>query len=170
MAAESPGDLFGRAGTSYDACSTLTTSRDLDRLRAQWKAGHGVEVGRILMESLTWQARTARAGALLSVCRERWAPVPAIDVVMAVARSPSRWREAHLAFDAVRELTLIEERRRTSAVYGSLLYVTEIVAQVAYDAAEPEDPSTTAPRGGSRPTRTRSSPRWTTTSSRRRCG
>ena len=61
--------------------------------------------------------------------------VPAVDHVAALAVDPARWVEAHAAFSAVRDLTLREERERSSEAYRALLYVAEIAAQIIYNAS-----------------------------------
>jgi hypothetical protein len=56
-----------------------------------------------------------------------------------LARAPGRWHEGHEHFDAVRQLTLLEERRRSNATYSALLMVAENTAKTIYNATEPLD-------------------------------
>jgi len=64
-------------------------------------------------------------------------PIP-VQAVAAIARDPKRWREARAAFDAVRSLTLAEERLHAGGrVYACLLYVAENAAKVVYNATGP---------------------------------
>ena len=112
----------------------------LKQLRLEWKSGGAVRVGRAILEPLSCSRQVSRAAAILDVCRTRWTPVPAVDAVSALARAPERWREGHDHFSAVRQLTLLEERRRTNEIYYSLLFVAENTAKTIYNATEPSAP------------------------------
>jgi hypothetical protein len=91
------------------------------------------------MERLVPAERVAKAAAVLDACRRRHPPVPEIEAVAMLARAPSRWREAHDAFRAIRKLTLLEEKRPTSTVYRALLFVAENAAKTVYNGCEPGD-------------------------------
>jgi hypothetical protein len=63
-----------------------------------WWDGDALAVGRTLMEPLRCAERAGRATAVLQVYRDRWPPVPEIDLVVAVGRARWRWYEAKDAF------------------------------------------------------------------------
>lgn len=104
------------------------------QLRLEWKNGDAVRVGREILAALAPAAQVERAASILDLCRQKWTPVPAVDAVASLARNPSRWREGHDHFSAVRALTLVEEKRRTNDVYYSLLFVAENTAKTIYNA------------------------------------
>ena len=112
----------------------------LMQLRLEWKSGDALRVGRTILEPLPSSRQVSRAAAILDVCRMRWAAVPAVDAVSALARVPERWREGHDHFRAVRQLTLLEEKRRTNNIYYSLLFVAENTAKTIYNATAPSAP------------------------------
>ena len=100
-----------------------------------WLGADVLDVGRRLMVGLRPEQQVARAKAVLDLCRSRVSAVPAVDHVAALAADPARWVEAHAAFSAVRDLTLREERNRSSDAYRALLYVAEIAAKIIYNAS-----------------------------------
>jgi hypothetical protein len=102
---------------------------------SMWTNGRALAVGREIMQALSPPEQVRRVAAVLDVCRRSSAPVPEVDAVSTAARHPSRWRDGHDLFDRVRDLTLIEEKSRTSNVYRALLYVAEIAAKTVYNAS-----------------------------------
>jgi hypothetical protein len=100
-----------------------------------WLGADVLDVGRRLMIGLGPEQQVARAKAVLDLCRSRLPSVPAVDHVAALAAEPARWTEAHAAFRAVRDLTLREERKRSTDAYRALLYVAEIAAKIIYNAS-----------------------------------
>ena len=106
-----------------------------------WIAGADTAVmGRAPMEPLSPTNRVWRTAAVLEVCRREWPRIPEVDHVVDIAKDMTRWGEAHQAFDAVRRLTLLEQEARTNETYCALLFVAEIAAETAYNAAGPADP------------------------------
>ena len=110
-----------------------------DELQRLWHDGNLLEIGRTIFESIPPDRRPAWAASILDLCRSHHSPVPAVDSLSDIANDPQRWREAHDAFDTVRDLTLalhIFCSRR----YRALLYVAEIVAKVTYNATDTDAP------------------------------
>jgi hypothetical protein len=111
-----------------------------EQLRLEWKTGDVALVGKRIMQYIPLANQVAKAAAILDVCRPKWISIPAVDTVATLAHTPGRWSEGHKAFNAVRDLTLREEKNRTNDVYYSLLFVAEITAKIIYNATEPIDP------------------------------
>lgn len=67
---------------------------------------------------------------------------PPREVIQVIRTGCGKWRDAHAAFDAVRELTLKAEQhpRANNDVEQLLLYVAENAARVIYNASTPDDP------------------------------
>jgi hypothetical protein len=110
----------------------------IDLARAEWDAGRSLEAGRLLYDSLLPQERPAWAAAALELLRPRVRRIRQVDVVLALARDPSRWTEGHRAFQAVRELTLRAEQwaslgRRDPLRYAYLM-LAENTAKVIFNA------------------------------------
>src|SRR5690242_8754542 len=103
-------------------------------LFSMWMNGGAAAVGYKIMEPLSPPEQVRRVAAVLDACRRASPSVPEVDAVAAAARDPSRWRGGHDLFDQVRDLTLKEEKSRTSDVYRALLYVAEIAAKTVYNA------------------------------------
>lgn len=99
-----------------------------------WREGDAVAVGRALLDALPPAEQVARAVAVLDICRARCPSPREVDDVAEVGRDPSRWREGHARFDAVRTLTLKAEGH-PDRLYRMLLHVAEIVAKVVYNAS-----------------------------------
>lgn len=109
-------------------------------LRSRWLSGDALKVGAELLEPLTPADRAHRASAVLEVCLgAEPAPEP-LRKVLEISHNPDRWPEAHSAFQAVRDLTLAEERSRTSQAYYCLLFVAENAAKTVYNASDPVGP------------------------------
>ena len=117
----------------------MTDAITPDQLRFEWKGGDAERVGRMIMKVIPPEEQVAKAAVILDICRARYAPVPAVEAVATLARTPSQWREGHKAFSAVRALTLREDRQRTNDLYLSLLVVAEFTAKTIYNATEPLD-------------------------------
>ncbi len=103
----------------------------MDPLRSQWETiirGRGPD------------ERVRHAGAILDLCRSYCRPVPEVEALAAALRDPDRWKNGHTLFDAIRQLTLAEEKRPTDRAYGNLLFVAENVAKTVYNATDPRDP------------------------------
>ena len=108
---------------------------DLAALHEEWITADPVQVGKVVLGALTPQERVARALAMLDLCRACCPPIAAVDVVMTIGSNAGRWREAHRAFQDVRGLTLLEERKPTNRAYGSLLFVAENTAKTIFNAS-----------------------------------
>jgi hypothetical protein len=110
----------------------------MDEAHDRWSSGESLEVGRLIYEQLHNNDRPVWAAAILDLCRPLIPKVPEIEAIYEIALSPSRWKEAHAAFQRVRELTLKAERSKsTNAIYAGILHVAENAAKIAYNASIP---------------------------------
>lgn len=99
--------------------------------RRAWDAGDALGAGRIFYEHLPVAERPGWAAASLNLASRLVPPVAEIEVVCAVAKTPTRWPEAHAAFQAVRRLTL----RENDQLRYSVLMLAENTAKVTYNAS-----------------------------------
>lgn len=101
-----------------------------------WASGLDLDAGRILYEALaTAQRPRWAAGVLRTACSRVASPTP-VSHVLEIADEPSRWRDGHKAFSAVRALTLDSERTRKGRdAIGALLHLAENAAKVVYNAS-----------------------------------
>lgn len=111
----------------------------LSEAMREWNAARPLEAGNLICEHLQPRERPGwAAGALELVCR-RFSPVAAVETVLRLAHDPSRWREGHAAFQAVRRLTLQVERCVTSEAIDpqqyAFLLLAENTAKVTYNAS-----------------------------------
>jgi hypothetical protein len=97
-------------------------------------------------------SRPAWAADILELACSRLRDVPApLRAVIAIGRAPrrwwwNRWRKAHAAFYAVRDLTLAEDRSHAGGeIYLAVLVVAEYAAKVIYNASGVDDYSVPAP-------------------------
>jgi hypothetical protein len=106
-------------------------------IRDHWASGRAHRAGWVIYEATPGPLRPAWAADILELSCSQLAAVPApVQAVVAIARDPRRWRDAHAAFSAVRDLTLAEERSHAGgAVYESVLFVAENAAKVVYNAS-----------------------------------
>jgi len=103
-----------------------------------WDSGEPLEAGRILYEMLPVQERPGWAVGVFDVCCSALETVPPeLDTVRALARTPSRWHEAHDAFQAVRRIVLAAEIAQPEAapLPVRVLLLAENVAKVTYNAS-----------------------------------
>jgi hypothetical protein len=110
----------------------------LNSVEAAWRGGRPLDAGRVLYEHLAIEERPAWALAVLDACSADQMNIPReVESVREIARNPSRWTEAHDAFQAVRRLVLGNEKRSARATYvaDGLLYLAENVAKVTYNAS-----------------------------------
>ena len=108
----------------------------LDKAHDHWSSGESLEAGRLIYEELHNSERPLWAASILNLCRPLIQRVPEIEAVYEIALNPSRWKEAHAAFQRVRQLTLQAERSKSKdAVYVGILFVAENAAKVSYNAS-----------------------------------
>jgi hypothetical protein len=101
----------------------------------RWNSGDALFAGKIVYEQLPIQERPLWAARLLSRCAKVIPSVAAVEKVIEVALTPSLWPGAREAFDAVRALTLKNERGQASSVlYAPVLSLAENTAKVTYNA------------------------------------
>jgi len=101
-----------------------------------WSSGNSIEAGRLIYDQIPNDERPSWAAEILDLCRGLIPRVPEIDAIYEIASDRSRWPEAYESFRSVRQLTLDAERSSsTDSVYAGILFVTENVAKVAYNAS-----------------------------------
>ena len=108
-----------------------------DQSIAAWRSGEPVLAGRLFFEALEVKQRPAWAARILAVALSRVDAPAAAHFVLELAADEDRWGEAHAAFDAVRDLTLKQERagaQRDELLYG-VLFVAENCAKVIFNAS-----------------------------------
>jgi hypothetical protein len=108
----------------------------IDEAALYWKSGKPLDAGRILYEHISNKHRPLWASGILDLSRKLINPVPEVDTVCEIAKTPLRWKEAYAAFTAVRMLTLrVEQDRVAEPLYKSILVVAENAAKVVYNAS-----------------------------------
>jgi hypothetical protein len=100
----------------------------------EWHRGDPLETGRILYERLAPKDRPSWAARVLDACCLGLPPVPAeVRDVREIAFTPTRWGDAHRAFQEVRKLVLAAERQAPEpAPEVGVLYLAENVAKVEH--------------------------------------
>jgi hypothetical protein len=113
----------------------------LEDLRREWTRMNRTACA-LLAARLPVEARPRFATTALDVCLRSLSGPTAVSEVVRVGGDPKRWSEAHVAFDAVRSLTLeCEKRVRPSRdPQYCLLFVGENAARLIYNATSPPDP------------------------------
>jgi hypothetical protein len=102
----------------------------------RWSSGQTLEAGRILYEYLPNNQRPLWAARILAHCLQLIRSVREIDTIYEIAMDKTRWKEAHEAFGALRELTLKAERSKSNyEIYAGILSLAENTAKVAYNAS-----------------------------------
>jgi hypothetical protein len=110
----------------------------MKKVETSWRQGDALEAGKLLYERLEPGRRPGWAVAVLDACCSAVSAVPAeVEAVREIALTPARWTEAHAAFQAVRMLVLLNERRSPKArtIGDEMLYLAENVAKVTYNAS-----------------------------------
>jgi hypothetical protein len=110
-----------------------------------WQGDQLLEVGRSIFESLSADDRPQYALFMLdTLLDETGITCRVIENVRRVVRDRSGWPRAHDAFMAVRDVTLgldeLEVRSREQMILHHLAPLAELVAKVAYNATNPDDP------------------------------
>jgi len=106
------------------------------RLYDLWTSGDELIAGQELYDSIPNDNRPLWVAAILAFSiKESALDLAPVNDVLDIAQDERRWREAHQAFGAVRDLTLKTESGRYSATYVALLFVAEIAAKVTYNAS-----------------------------------
>jgi hypothetical protein len=106
------------------------------KMNDRWTSGDVAGFGRAAFEAVPEAERAAWATRLLAICLVKESHPPELGRVVEIGEEPSRWRAGHAAFDAVRRLTIANERSPLSdPKVRSLLEVAETVAKVIYNAS-----------------------------------
>jgi hypothetical protein len=114
---------------------------DLDELRPKWTVDDIADVGRIIFESVPTDQRPEWAGAILLFVAGEEFLCDELSHVFDLSLDDSRWIEAHDAFQAVRRLTLQNERLGQSDSRQQLVIdIGETTAKIIYNAARPLAP------------------------------
>jgi hypothetical protein len=117
------------------------TNETVSKALELWNAGQATKAGGLLYEQVPIATRPLWAARILDLCRRLRKSPLAVNAVYAIAVRRYLWRWGHVAFRAVRRLTLqYEKGKNKDEVYGGLLYLAENVAKVAYNATDPPDP------------------------------
>jgi hypothetical protein len=120
---------------------TSVTNETVSKALELWNADQATKAGWLLSEQIPIANRPFWAAMILDLCRRLTRPPLAVRAVCAIAARRYLWRWGHVAFHAVRRLTLqYEEAKSKDEVYGGLLYLAENVAKVTYNATNPPDP------------------------------
>src|SRR6185436_8546856 len=109
-----------------------------------WDERNLMEAGMLLFERIPLPFRPLWGADILTFASQRISFVAQIQDVITFARTPDEWvnsasqdkgKKAHNFFDAVRLLTLEEERKDTKdKLYINMLLLAENVAKVTYNA------------------------------------
>jgi len=106
------------------------------RLYDLWSSSQELRAGQEIYEAIPNDKRPLWAAAILIYSIEgAQLNLEPVNKVLDIAQAPRRWREAHRAFQAVRDLTLKAEKKRPSDTHVALLFVAEIAAKVTYNAS-----------------------------------
>jgi hypothetical protein len=106
------------------------------QIESLWFQGDGVKAGEMIYKAIPEEKRPRWAALLLQLCCSRVMPGPEVENVYLTALRRSKWKYGHDAFDKVRDLTLKYEKSVSRKhLYGALLYLTECVAKVTYNAS-----------------------------------
>jgi hypothetical protein len=114
----------------------------LTEAQAAWHRGDVERAGHLLYRSRAPAARPRWAGEVLAAASRGLQTPPEIRHVLELAANPVRWHEAHKAFNAVRLLTLQQEKagRRRDELFYALLFIAENTAKVTYNASRQPAP------------------------------
>ena len=103
--------------------------------REEWDAD-SLRTGVAVYSFVSINVRPEWAALILAACCNGVAAVPKpVQHVLELARDSARWKLAHDAFSAVRQLTLAAERQPIGKLDHYLLYVAENAAKVIYNAS-----------------------------------
>ena len=108
----------------------------MDDLRIKWEGENPLEIGRIIFEQIPPAKRPKWAASVLQLATSWIRHIPEIDYVLAIARDPREWEKGHIAFDRIRNLTLINKEEFIEC----LLLLAENTAKVIYNETNPTDP------------------------------
>ncbi len=113
----------------------------LEELRQKWM-NYSPEAYKAMANQLPKRACARFAAVALEYCLERLPGQAQLFDIVRIGKDPERWDQAHLAFDALRDVTLkCEARTPASDDPGyALLFVGENAAKVIYNATSPVDP------------------------------
>ena len=123
---------------------SLLKQKIIRSAKHSWDTGDLIEAGRLLFERIPCASRPFWGADILEFASQRVSKAPDIQNVITFARTPEEWanstsREkrsnAHDFFNAVRQITLEEDRKdNADQVYRNVLLLAENVAKVTYNA------------------------------------
>jgi hypothetical protein len=106
-----------------------------------WNANRATEAGWLICTQVPDAVRPFWAARILDLCRRRTKCPVAVHAVHVIATRRYLWRWGHVAFRAVRRVTLqYEAAKGKDELCGGLLYLAENIAKVTYNATNPPDP------------------------------
>ncbi|MGD9365564.1 MAG: hypothetical protein PVH87_07710 [Desulfobacteraceae bacterium] len=107
----------------------------IEEAKPFWDSGQPLKAGEILYEHIREIHRPLWAKEVLELCIPLTGRIKEVEEVVGITKDPERWKEAHDAFSAVRDLTLKAEGKGVDSIYSSILYLAENVAKVTYNAS-----------------------------------
>jgi hypothetical protein len=107
----------------------------IDEAWTYWQSGEPLRAGMIIFEHLPLKNRPSWAADLLGIAYYHFPDVPEVDAVVEFARYPGDWyplryREAHMIFDRVRQLSL--QVNNFDSDEKDLLRLAEYTAKITY--------------------------------------
>lgn len=110
---------------------------ELEEVRKLWQSRDVLKAGAVLYEAVPVGSRPAWAADILALACSHARKVPKqVRAVIEIAHDQARWKRGHDIFDAIRDLTLAEERSHAGGVvYECLLFVAENAAKIVYNAS-----------------------------------
>jgi hypothetical protein len=114
------------------------------KAKEYWQSNQPLKVGELIFENLSIDIRPRWALTILEsiVKRTKIKSVP-IEHIIEIAKQPEKWKEAHGAFDKLRESTLKLEKLKVRSIEQDLLLchvlLAENVAKVIYNSTNPPD-------------------------------
>ena len=115
---------------------------DLEAIRLAWESGEMDGAARSIYDALPTPLRPSWAADILELACSCLREVPReVRSVVDIGRSPMRHREAHDAFSAVRDLTLVEDETNAGgAMYSAILVTAENAAKTIYNGSGVKEP------------------------------
>lgn len=114
----------------------VLSERDHNLLRPLWTERDDAGIGRTIFEAIQSQARPNLAGSIVTCVTTGHPVIPELSHVIEISKEEMRWKEAHEAFQCVRQLNLKESKRwAPDQLIQSMLDVGETAAKVIYSAS-----------------------------------
>ncbi len=110
---------------------------DRDKIRELWFSGAGLEAGKLIFEAIPVADTPRWAAIVLQLCCSQSKPPKEVATIYRYALRRRKWKQANGLLNKLRARTLKYERSPThpDPLYGALLYVSEAVAKITYNAS-----------------------------------